>query len=175
VGVAITSLDITESDQVHSSQMSQGCAAKQHPEGRSDIDSTGTLVDRLSERIGAMHIGPGWHIRYHGPTLNFNLVKMPIPDMLKASGDIFVDCSIYDINLMLWFLRKNCRIKSLQAVGVAAVHPGLEANKDRDKTLAIIELYGGRIATLYCSRMMAAGQEDTTEIICQRGSLRVNM
>jgi myo-inositol 2-dehydrogenase/D-chiro-inositol 1-dehydrogenase len=60
-----------------------------------------------------MHIGPGGHIRFHGPTPNFNLVKMLIPDMFKANGAIFVDCSIHDIDLMLWFLGENCRIKSL--------------------------------------------------------------
>lgn len=93
----------------------------------------------------------------------------------KTSGGIFVDCSIHDIDLMLWFLGENCKIKSLQAIGVAAVHAGLEAINDRDNAIATIELYGGRIATLYCSRMMAAGQEDTTEIICQKGAVRVNM
>ncbi|KAL0255054.1 hypothetical protein SLS55_009581 [Diplodia seriata] len=93
----------------------------------------------------------------------------------KTSGGIFVDCSIHDIDLMLWFFGDNCKIKSLQAVGVAAVHPGLEAINDRDNAIATVELHGGRIATLYCSRMMAAGQEDTTEVICQKGSVRVNM
>jgi myo-inositol 2-dehydrogenase/D-chiro-inositol 1-dehydrogenase len=100
---------------------------------------------------------------------------MPILDMFKASGSIFVDCSIHDIDLMLWFVAENYRIKSFQAVDVAAVHPGIEANKDMDNTIAITELYDGRIAALYCSRMMAAGQEDSTEIICQSGSLRANM
>ncbi|KAL2865722.1 uncharacterized protein BJX67DRAFT_373091 [Aspergillus lucknowensis] len=93
----------------------------------------------------------------------------------KTSGGIFVDCSIHDIDLMLWFFGEDCKIKSLQAVGVTAVHHGLEASGDRDNAIATIEFYGGRIASLYCSRMMAAGQEDTTEIICERGSLRVNM
>ncbi|KAJ4345340.1 uncharacterized protein N0V89_011470 [Didymosphaeria variabile] len=93
----------------------------------------------------------------------------------KTSGGIFVDCSIHDIDLMLWFLGEKSKIKSLQAIGVTAVHPGLEAIKDRDNAIATVEFYGGRIANLYCSRMMAAGQEDTTEIICQRGSVRVNM
>lgn len=93
----------------------------------------------------------------------------------KTSGGIFVDCSIHDIDLMLWFFGEDCRIKSLQAVGVTAVHPGLGANKDRDNAIATVEVFGGKLASLYCSRMMAAGQEDTTEVICQRGSLRVNM
>lgn len=93
----------------------------------------------------------------------------------KTSGGIFVDCSIHDVDLMLWFFGENSRIKSLQAIGVAAVHPALEASNDRDNAIATVEFYGGRIATLYCSRMMAAGQEDTTEIICTKGSLRVNL
>ncbi|KAJ5605748.1 hypothetical protein N7510_008529 [Penicillium lagena] len=93
----------------------------------------------------------------------------------KTSGGIFVDCSIHDIDLMLWFFGEDCRIKSLQAVGVTAIHPGLEASKDRDNAIATVEFFGGRIASLYCSRMMAAGQEDTTEIICTKGSLRINM
>lgn len=93
----------------------------------------------------------------------------------KTSGGIFVDCSIHDIDLMLWFLGENRKIKSLQAIGVTAVHPGLEASHDRDNAIATVEFEGGKIAALYCSRMMAAGQEDTTEIICERGSVRVNM
>lgn len=93
----------------------------------------------------------------------------------KTSGGIFLDCSIHDIDLMLWFMGEDCQIKSLQAIGVAVVHPDLMNHNDRDNAVATVEMHGGRIAMLYCSRMMAAGQEDTTEIICERGSLRVNM
>lgn len=96
-------------------------------------------------------------------------------DYAKTSGGIFVDCSIHDIDLMLWCLGEDSKIKSLQAVGVAAVHTELATSKDCDNAVATIEFHGGKIATLYCSRMMAAGQEDTTEVICPKGSLRVNM
>ncbi|KAJ5613823.1 NAD(P)-binding protein [Penicillium herquei] len=93
----------------------------------------------------------------------------------KTSGGIFVDCSIHDIDLMLWFLGEETKVKSLQAVGVTAVHPALQESGDRDNALATVEFEGGKIAALYCSRMMAAGQEDTTELICERGSVRINM
>lgn len=93
----------------------------------------------------------------------------------KTSGGIFLDCSIHDIDLMLWFLGENRKLKSLQAVGVTAVHPELNAMNDRDNAVATLEFEGGKVAALYCTRMMAAGQEDTTEIICERGSFRVNM
>lgn len=96
-------------------------------------------------------------------------------DYAKTSGGIFVDCSIHDIDLMLWFLGEESKIKSLQAVGITAVHPALQESNDRDNALATVEFEGGKIAALYCSRMMAAGQEDTTELICEKGSVRVNM
>ncbi|THY11516.1 NAD(P)-binding protein [Aureobasidium pullulans] len=67
------------------------------------------------------------------------------------------------------------KLKSLQAFGVTAVHPELNAMNDRDNAVATLEFDGGKVASLDCSRMMAAGQEDTTEIICEKGSLRVNM
>ncbi|KAJ5187664.1 hypothetical protein N7449_010658 [Penicillium cf. viridicatum] len=93
----------------------------------------------------------------------------------KTSGGIFLDCSIHDIDLMLWFLGENTNIKSLQAVGVVAVHTALDSSKDRDNAVAMVEFDGGKIAILFCSCMMASGQEDNTEIICEKGSLRVNM
>jgi myo-inositol 2-dehydrogenase/D-chiro-inositol 1-dehydrogenase len=92
----------------------------------------------------------------------------------KTSGGIFVDCSIHDIDLMLWFFGEDTKIKSLQSVGVTAVHPDLQASNDRDNALATVEFEGGKIAALYCSRMMAAGQEDITELICERGMVKIN-
>lgn len=35
-------------------------------------------------------------------------------------------------------------------------------------------MQGGKIAQLYCSRMMAAGQEDTTEIFGTKGKIAIN-
>ncbi|CAI7621735.1 unnamed protein product [Penicillium glandicola] len=93
----------------------------------------------------------------------------------KTSGGIFLDCSIHDIDLMLWFIGENTNVKSLQAVGATAVHTALDPSKDRDSAVATVEFDGGKVATLFCTRIMAAGQEDTTEIICTKGSLRVNM
>ncbi|KAK7222870.1 hypothetical protein V2G26_010873 [Clonostachys chloroleuca] len=93
----------------------------------------------------------------------------------KTSGGIFLDCSIHCIDLMNWFYGEDAKIKSIQAVGVAACHPSLMECGDRDNAIGLIEFYDNRIAQLYCTRMMAAGQEDTTEIICERDSMRINM
>lgn len=92
----------------------------------------------------------------------------------KFSGGIFVDCSIHDIDLALWFYGEDSKVKSVSAVGITAVEPDLRKYNDRDNAVAVIEFYDGKIAQLYCSRMMAAGQEDTTEIIGTKGKLSIN-
>jgi myo-inositol 2-dehydrogenase/D-chiro-inositol 1-dehydrogenase len=118
----------------------------------------------------------------HGPPVVFRSQTADLHDTTgnfvryaKTSSGIFVDCSIHDIDLMLWFMSENRKLRSLQAVGVTAVHPELNAMNNRDNAVATLEFDGGKIASLYCSRMMAAGQEDATEVICERGSFRVNM
>lgn len=95
-------------------------------------------------------------------------------DYAEFSGGIFVDCSIHDIDLALWFFGEDSIVKSVVSSGITAVQPELRKHNDRDNAVGIVEFYGGKIAYLYCSRMMAAGQEDSTEVIGTRGKLTVN-
>ncbi|KAJ5599597.1 hypothetical protein N7450_000664 [Penicillium hetheringtonii] len=92
----------------------------------------------------------------------------------QFSGGIFVDCSIHDIDLTLWFFGADSKIKSVSAVGITAVEPDLRKHNDRDNAVGLVEFHDGKIAYFYASRMMAAGQEDTTEIIGTKGKLAVN-
>lgn len=92
----------------------------------------------------------------------------------EFSGGIFVDCSIHDIDLALWFFGQDSRVKSVVSSGITAVQPELRKHKDMDNAVGIVEFYGGQIAYLFCSRMMAAGQDDATEIIGTDGKLTVN-
>lgn len=94
----------------------------------------------------------------------------------EMSGGIFVDCSIHDIDLALWFFGEDgeAKVRSVTAVGITAVEPDLRRYNDRDNAVGLIEFADGRIVHLYCSRIMAAGQEDTTEIIGTKGKLGVN-
>ncbi|KAL2012720.1 hypothetical protein VTN00DRAFT_245 [Thermoascus crustaceus] len=92
----------------------------------------------------------------------------------EFSGGIFVDCSIHDIDLALWFFGQDAKIKSVSAVGITAVQPDLRKHNDRDNAVGLVEFYDGQIAYFYASRMMAAGQEDSTEIIGTQGKLTVN-
>lgn len=90
------------------------------------------------------------------------------------SGGVFVDMSVHDIDLALWFFGDDVQVKSVSAYGVRAVQPELAQYNDYDNAVGIVEFYNGKIGHFYCSRMMAHGQEDTTEIIGTEGKLTVN-
>jgi len=90
------------------------------------------------------------------------------------SGGIFVDANVHDIDLALWFFGQDSMVKSVVAFGVIARTPGLEKYGDIDNGVSVVEFWGGRIAYFYASRMMMAGQTDSTEIIGTHGKLTVN-
>lgn len=90
------------------------------------------------------------------------------------SGGIFVDCNVHDIDLTLWFFGGDIVPKSISAHGITAIHPELRESNDRDNAVGVIEFWSGQIAYYYSSRMMAHGQEDTTEVIGTKGKLTIN-
>ena len=92
----------------------------------------------------------------------------------QHSGGIFVDCNIHDLDLVHWFFGKDIKVKSVSAVGVRAIAPGLQKWQDADNAVGVIEFYGDQIAYVFGSRMMAAGQHDMTEIIGTTGKVVVN-
>jgi myo-inositol 2-dehydrogenase / D-chiro-inositol 1-dehydrogenase len=92
----------------------------------------------------------------------------------QYSGGIFVDCSIHDIDLALWYFGEDTVVKSVTAVGVTAVSPELRKWNDRDNAVGVIEFHNGKLAQLFASRMMSAGQEDCSEITGTEGKLAVN-
>ncbi|KAJ3529026.1 hypothetical protein NM208_g9943 [Fusarium decemcellulare] len=74
----------------------------------------------------------------------------------EFSGGIFVDCSIHDIDLALWFFWRRLH--------------HLRKHNDVDNGVGIVEFWNDKIAYFYCSRMMAAGQHDMTEIVGPKGN-----
>lgn len=91
-----------------------------------------------------------------------------------ASGGVFVDMSVHDIDLTLWFFGDDVIPKSVSAHGIRAVQPELKQHNDYDNAVGVVEFWNGKVAYYYCSRMMPHGQEDTTEIIGTDGKLTVN-
>lgn len=55
------------------------------------------------------------------------------------------------------------------------MQPGLAQHSDVDNAIGIVEFHSGQIAYYYCSRMMAHGQEDVTEVIGTLGKVSVNL
>jgi myo-inositol 2-dehydrogenase/D-chiro-inositol 1-dehydrogenase len=83
--------------------------------------------------------------------------------------------SVHDIDLTLLFFGPTIKPKSISAHGCIAVQPGLAQHNDVDNAVGIVEFWGGQIAYYYCSRMMAHGQEDVTEVIGTGGKVSVNL
>ncbi|KAF2113149.1 hypothetical protein BDV96DRAFT_151844 [Lophiotrema nucula] len=96
-------------------------------------------------------------------------------DYAAWSGGVFVDMTVHDIDLTLWFFGDEIVPKSISAHGVVAVQPGLKKYNDYDNAVGIVEFYGGKIAYYYNSRMMAHGQEDVTEVIGTEGKVSINL
>ena len=93
----------------------------------------------------------------------------------QFSGGIFVDCSIHDIDLCLWFFGPSAKVKSVYASGITAKAKELRKYNDVDNAVGVVEFWGDKIAYFASSRMMAAGQVDTTEITGTHGKISVNM
>jgi myo-inositol 2-dehydrogenase/D-chiro-inositol 1-dehydrogenase len=62
---------------------------------------------------------------------------------LKHAAGIFIDTSIHDVDLALWFLGHDSVVKTISSAGVTAVQQDMLDHTDRDNALAIIEFYVG--------------------------------
>ncbi|OAP62427.1 hypothetical protein AYL99_04630 [Fonsecaea erecta] len=94
---------------------------------------------------------------------------------LKASGGIFLDSIIHDIDLSLFLFGLDPRPKSVSASGVAAVHTELAEDGDADNAVGICEFWDGKIAYFYNSRTAAHGYDNATEVFGTAGKLSINM
>jgi myo-inositol 2-dehydrogenase/D-chiro-inositol 1-dehydrogenase len=90
------------------------------------------------------------------------------------NGGIFVDCAIHDIDLSLYYFG-GVQPKAVWAAGTISHHPELEALKDVDNAIGIVEYWGGRLAYFYCSRTQAHGHDVCTEILGTNGKIMVNV
>jgi myo-inositol 2-dehydrogenase/D-chiro-inositol 1-dehydrogenase len=91
-----------------------------------------------------------------------------------ASGGIFLDMSIHDIDLARWLLG-NPRPHRVFATGTVAVHQDLKPIGDVDNGVAVVEFADGQLACFYATRTLAHGHDTHTEIIGTAGRLTVGM
>jgi myo-inositol 2-dehydrogenase/D-chiro-inositol 1-dehydrogenase len=90
----------------------------------------------------------------------------------QASGGIFVDMSVHDIDSARWLLGVS-DVARVFATGLVGIHEGLREWNDVDNGIATCEFVTGEIATIYASRTMAHGFECMTEVIGTKGRITV--
>lgn len=90
----------------------------------------------------------------------------------EASGGIFVDMSVHDIDAARWLLGV-ADVARVFSTGLVGVHEGLREWRDVDNAVATCEFVTGEIATIYASRTMAHGFECMTEVIGTQGRITV--
>jgi myo-inositol 2-dehydrogenase/D-chiro-inositol 1-dehydrogenase len=121
-------------------------------------------------RIRAGHIGRPVMVRSH--TFDRNDPSGFFVRYSEASGGMFVDMSVHDIDSARWLLGAS-EVSRVFATGLVARHEGLREFRDIDNGVATCEFATGEIATLYASRTMAHGFECLTEITGTEGRITV--
>ena len=68
-------------------------------------------------------------------------------------------------------------MRPVVASGVTAIEPKLRDHADCDNAVGIVEFWGkqGGVFFFFARRMIAAGQEDTTEIVGTEGKIGVHV
>lgn len=98
-----------------------------------------------------------------------------------ANPGIFIDTTVHDIDLTFAFLGDAMRPKSCHAIGTIARHQHLAQIQDVDNATGCVEWYPpspgqpAPISYYFCSRIMAHGFDNPTEIIGTHGALKVNL
>jgi myo-inositol 2-dehydrogenase/D-chiro-inositol 1-dehydrogenase len=121
-------------------------------------------------RIRQGHIGRPLMVRSH--TLDKDDPSGFFVRYSQASGGIFVDMSVHDIDAARWLLGVS-DVARVFSAGIVGVHEGLREWNDVDNGVATCEFVTGEIATIYASRTMAHGFECMTEVIGAAGRIAV--
>ena len=129
-----------------------------------------TSFRRAHAAISEGRIGRPLMVRSH--TLDQNDPTGFFVRYSQASGGIFVDMSVHDIDSARWLLGASDVVRVF-ASGLVGVHEGLREWQDVDNGVATCEFVTGEIATIYASRTMAHGFECMTEVIGTNGRILV--
>jgi myo-inositol 2-dehydrogenase/D-chiro-inositol 1-dehydrogenase len=121
-------------------------------------------------RIRAGHIGRPVMVRSH--TFDKNDPSGFFVRYSEASGGMFVDMSVHDIDSARWLLGVS-DVSRVFATGLVAKHEGLRDFRDIDNGVATCEFASGEIATIYASRTMAHGFECLTEVTGTEGRITI--
>ncbi|KAK6907001.1 hypothetical protein I203_100990 [Kwoniella mangroviensis CBS 8507] len=94
----------------------------------------------------------------------------------SASGGIFIDCGIHDIDLARWYLSPQGikQVKRVFALGHNIQHPELAKYDDVDNGVGVVEFENGKILVVHVNRTMNHGHDCFTEVFGKEGKVVVN-
>lgn len=98
--------------------------------------------------------------------------KPPPEEYIKLSGGIFVDECIHDIDIALWLM--DTPVKQLWAVGTTLVYPQFAKYGDYDNGIAILKFANRSLGIIEGSRTSAYGYDLRTEVLGDRGQVRID-
>lgn len=90
-----------------------------------------------------------------------------------SSGGLFLDLGVHDFDLAGWFLES--RAKTAYAVGGCYMFEGFAKHGDIDNAAALLQYENGTMGMFFESRTAAHGYHVETEIVCEKGSIRVGV
>jgi myo-inositol 2-dehydrogenase/D-chiro-inositol 1-dehydrogenase len=101
----------------------------------------------------------------------------------KASGGIFIDCGIHDIDISRWLLdvanpaglaNPKKQVSRVFASGLSVRHPELGDQGDCDNALAVVEYENGTVCTFHLSRTAVHGHECSCEVFGTESKIVIN-
>lgn len=98
--------------------------------------------------------------------------KAPPLEFLKASGGIFVDLGIHDLDAARFFIGE---VREVHAIGGAITDPGLAEHGLFDTAVATLKFTSGAVGTIECALNSAWGYDIRTEVIGSEGRVTIDM
>lgn len=97
-------------------------------------------------------------------------LEPPTREYLSWSAGFFADGAVHTLDLARWL---GGEIVELTAFGVAVSDPMFEELDDVDNTVIVVKFEGGGLGTLENSRVSGYGFDANTEVVAERGTLRI--
>ncbi len=96
-----------------------------------------------------------------------------ITSIAGTSGGLFLDMGVHDFDLACWFL--GGRPKTVYAAGDAFICQGFATHGDIDNGVVVVTYDNGAIGVFHEGRTAVHGYQVETEILCEKGSVRIGM
>ncbi len=191
---SIDAVAICSSTDTHSDLIARAAAAGKHIFCEKPVDLSVARAQACADAVKAAGIACmlGFQRRFD-PTFNAAHTRMmageignpemliitsrdpgaPPPEYIKASGGIFRDMLIHDLDVFRWILCEGGDEAAwLSATGSVLTDPAIAATGDFDSTAVTIRTQKGRLCQINTSRRAAYGYDQRFEVLGSKGLLQ---